>query len=700
MRAQNFILFIAVCLATLGVFYWGKIDLGKKISLEVLDLFPQSQEREIIDIYRKFGDSKVILVAQSQADAVSNQEFQSFLSQVKNLPNVKKITTHAVFNPTFQDFLVQNYFWIGDLDRKKLSSKEMEKIILERFAQDRLNPIDPLEMIRLPSFYKDFSIGDLPVAIVEMESSDATKVDELYQKFSDLADRYGISHYFSPLFVSVENPQLILKEVNFLSAMAGIFFVILYFAILRMPFLTFNSIATLIFSNLLACLGLLSLYPQVSIMSLSFGIGISNICIDYMMHHHFLGYYLERKIRFNASVFYGFATTIVGFLICLFVPFPLLNQLALYAVINLGVAYLCFAFLYQKMTFAKPKYYGFVSKAHFPIIPSWIFLLLSLGFGIYGVLHTKEELDLSKLDYQNQEFNAQKDFFASFYEQKTFLIQAKSIDHLITKARQIAKIDPQSVGFLGILPTQAEVNNRIKYFKSFAFSEKMEKFKKALYQIQKTDPQLAKMLRNAYQIPSQISLSIKAEDLQSFGIEVLKEKEEFYFQGSTDDLSKLSSMRGIYTQQAQELIQSITSGIYAPMMSILVLALVAMVLLLLIVSGKSFLDSLGFVLFPIACVLFYLSFVSSLNIMHLFAMLVIVVMGVDYGIYCIKERNDAKTRHAMLFSTLTTLCSFGFFLFSHTKALKSFGEVIVIGMICILILMFLQKNLIKRERID
>lgn len=683
---------------SVGVFYLEKVDFQKKISLEVLDLFPQNQEREIIDIYRKFGDSKVILVAQNHSDVISDQEFHSFLSQVQTLPNVKKIVKESFLNQDLQSYLIQNYFWIGDLDKTKFSSKEMEKIILENFSQDRLNPIDPLGIIHFPSFYRDLKVGNLPIAIIEMESSEAKKVDELYQKFRSLAERYGIKHYFSPLFVNVENPQLILKEVNLLSAMAGVFFVILYFAILRMPILTLNSIATLICSNLLAILGLLSLYPQVSIMSLSFGLGISNICIDYMMHHHFLGYYLDRKIKFNSSVFYGFTTTIVGFLICLFVPFPLLNQLALYAIINLGVAYLCFAFLYQRITFTQPKYYSLVSKFHFPLIPSWIFLFLALLMGIYGILHTKEELDLSKLDYQNQEFNVQKDFFAPFNEQKTFLIQAKGVDSLITKAREIGRIDPKSVGFLGILPTRKEVNSRIKYFKSFAFVEQIDKFKKALYQIQKTNPQLAKMLKNAYRVLPQTPPALTLKDLEMFGIEVLKEKQDLFFQGSIDELSRLSGVQGIYTQQTQDLIQSITSGIYAPMMSILILAFVAMTLLLLIVSGKSFLDSLGFVIFPISSVLFYLSFVSALNIMHLFAMLVIVVMGVDYGIYYIKEKGDIKTRHAMFFATLTTLCSFGFFLFSHTKALNSFGEVIVIGMICILILMFFQKNLVGCEK--
>lgn len=697
MRSQNLILFIVVCLLCLGGFYGGKINLEQKISLEVLDLFPQNRDRELVDIYRKFGDSKMILIAPDRIDDRSMREFQSFLTQVEHLNNVKSITTKAFFNPDLQDFIIANYFWIGELKKDKPSTREMQQIILERFSQDRLNPIDPLEIIAIPSIYRDLSVSSLPIAIVEMKSADAREVSELYEKFSALAQRYGITHYFSPLFVSIINPQFILEEVNLLGAIAIVFFAILYFAILRMPLLTINTLMTLAFSNLLAIATLLAVYPQVSIISLSFGIGISNICIDYMMHHHFLGYYLNGKARFSSSVFYGFATTIVGFLICLFVPFPLLNQLALYAIINLCVAYLCFAFLYPKITFAQPKYYDFVSKIHFPFIPSWVFLILALGFGIYGASHLKEELDLSKLDYQNQEFNDQKKFFAPFYEHKTFLMQARSIDALIMQAHQIASFDPKSVGALAILPTQKDIVARMKYFKSFAFAEKLERLKQVLYQIRKTHPQLAKMLRNAYKIPSPPP-ALGLDDLARFGIEVFQQNHEFYTQGSIDDLSKLSGIRGIHTQQAQDLIASITSGIYAPMMSILILAFIAMKLLLLIISGRSALDSLGFIFFPLSCILLYLSLDGLVNLMHLFAMLVVVVMGVDYGVYCIREKDDAKIRHAMLFSTLTTLCSFGFFLFSKTKALNSFGEVIFIGMVCILVMMFFQKNLIAHQK--
>ena len=72
----------------------------------------------------------------------------------------------------------------------------------------------------------------------------------------------------------------------------------------------------------------------------------------------------------------------------------------------------------------------------------------------------------------------------------------------------------------------------------------------------------------------------------------------------------------------------------------------------------------------------YLSLRSAVNIMHLFALLIVVVVGVDYGIYHTREGRVEGARSAILFSTLTTLFSFGFFLFSQTRALNSFGEVI------------------------
>lgn len=690
MRAKNFILLTLVCICAFGILHFGNLDLNKKISLEILDLFPQNKDREMIELYRQIGDSSLIFLSPNENQ--SAQEFEAFLSQVGSLPNIKEIITDL--NPNFQKFLKKYYFFLGNLDTTPLSSAEMEQKILQN--QNNLNPLDPLGLIQIPQLQTSLTLYNRPLILIKIKDSNAAAVEELYNSFAPLAERFGIKHYYSPLFVDVHNPQLILQEVNTLALVAAVFFVLLYFLILRIPFLTLNSIATILLSNIIAIVSLLLIYPQVSIMSLSFGIGISNICIDYMMHHHFLGFYTHKKISFNSSVFYGFLTTIVGFLVCLFIPFPLLNQLAIYAIINLSVAYLCFSFLYQSITFAPPKYFDLVSKMQIPLIPAWLFLLLSLVFGGYALRYIQKDLDLSKLDYQNQVFNAQKDFFAPFLSEKTFLIQAANLDSLISKAKEIAKISPSSAGILGLLPTKAEIESREKYFKSLAFARQKQNFKKALHKINKHHPALAQMLKNSYAFPLSPKPQITFENLEHLGLEIFKKNHSLYFQGRIQDLAPISHISSIYTQQIQDLMQNITSGIFTPMLLILSIAFIAIILLLLILTGKHFLDSLTFILLPISCTLFYLSLTTPINIMHLFALLLIVVVGIDYGIYHVKEKDEQGAKHAVLFSTLTTLCSFGLFMLSKTKALSSFGEVVVIGMSCILLLIFFQKDWIKQ----
>lgn len=694
MRLQNLILFLIICLLAGGAIFFEKIDPKSKITFDVLDLFPSNKDRAIIEIYRKIGDTNTILVAKDHQ--ILDQEFDAFLNEVRSLPQVKEIVTNNSLNLRFRDFITQNYFYLGNFRPSTLSAQEIEQKILKDFSQDTLNPIDPLGLIHIPDIGSQLQVQNLPLIIIKLKDINAQDIYKLYEKFSSLAQTFGITHYFSPSFVNVVNPQFAIQEVNYLGGIALAFFALLYLLILRMPFLTLNSLLTILFSNVIAIFSLISFYPQVSIMSLSFGIGISNICIDYMLHHHFLGYYQLRKVKFNQPVFYGFITTLVGFLICLFIPFPLLNQLSLYAIVNLSVAYLCFAFLYQKIGFSSPKYYTLINKFHIPLFPSWLLLIFSLSLGGYALTQAQRDFDLSKLDYQNKDFENQKEFFASLYSKELFLIQAPTINALIGEAKQISKISQENLGILSILPTQKEIRTRQRYFKSFSFADQKNKLKQAIYRIQKNNPELAQMLKDTYRSFPKTFSQITLTDLQSLGLDVLQYNGQFYIQGSLPDVSKIAQFYNVITQQPQSLMQEITNSVYAPMISILALAFIAVIAVLAVISGTRIIDSLGFVTLPLACTLFYLSSMHiPINIMHLFAMLLIVVVSIDYGIYHIKEKDDIQAKHAILFSTLTTLCSFGIFLFSNTKALRSFGEVVMIGMICILFLIFFQKDLKK-----
>ena len=77
--------------------------------------------------------------------------------------------------------------------------------------------------------------------------------------------------------------------------------------------------------------------------------------------------------------------------------------------------------------------------------------------------------------------------------------------------------------------------------------------------------------------------------------------------------------------------------------------------------------------------------------MHLFSIIIIIVAGIDYGIYMSRE-NSTETKEAIFYSLFTTFSGFGILIWSSIGAIHSIGEVITIGILAILFLVLLIKN--------
>ena len=69
----------------------------------------------------------------------------------------------------------------------------------------------------------------------------------------------------------------------------------------------------------------------------------------------------------------------------------------------------------------------------------------------------------------------------------------------------------------------------------------------------------------------------------------------------------------------------------------------------------------------------------ELNIMHLFSLIILIAIGIDYGIYMSKTNKRANTVIAIKYSLLSTFAAFGVLLFSSITALYSIGLVISLG---------------------
>lgn len=695
------IVFIALFMCAFGTFIY--VFEPERVSEEVLDLFPQNESKALIEAHRYFASSKYIPIFIDGVDENAQTTRKELINHLENLPHIASVVQYDIPHiARMYDFLSHSDTYIlspirdistisidspsqsknthtlneshGDIESadsvmgQKIFAPILASLSLTSasFAETNaaVDSVDSMKSTESGAFLatqNPMRIGDKGFMILaEIENLTDSTLKETLKAFKALKDTFPALHYFSADFMRVENLGLILQEVNVLLGFASLVFIVLYFVIIRIPFLTLTTIATLIFSNMIAILLTLCIYPKVTIMALSFGMGISNIAIDYMMHHHFFGLYTHthtyahKKAQyppFNLPVFLGYFTTMIGFGVCCFIPFPLLAQLSLYAMISLTIAYISFAFIYPRIGFKPPRLFKRIIALKKPIIPGAAFLLLSVAGLIFALSTLKLDFDLSKLDYANQAMLTERAYLQNLQDNNELkvLIYADDKEALMLFLRGL-----------------------IEHVGTVIFHK----------------PQGISQLTHYYTLAS--LTPIQYENLHALFAQIYDDNavESLSSLWNPQELAKIKASHIHYDGRAlQEIMDGLADSIYKPMLIVLGIALVAMLCVLAFSVGRAFVNALSFVLFPLSAALSVVASHSEFNMMHLFALLILVVVSVDYGIYTIKEGENPRTTHAILFSALTTGVSFGLLITSQTKALNSFGEVIFSGMSCILILL-------------
>lgn len=334
----------------------------------------------------------------------------------------------------------------------KVEQRDLIDLHMDLESQNQLlistkEDIKPLESI--PNVNSIIKLKD---SIYMINFDKSVSAEQFYDNFIKVAKNIKDLRYFSSDILRIENSNAIFSDVNFIMAASVFFLIIMYLFILRIPFLSLNTLLTIISANLLGIAVITTLYDNVNIMALNFGVAIGNLAIDYMLHHHFFKLYV-RKFQFNKSVFYGFITTFIGFGICLFVPFPLLSQLSVYAMVCLLVSYISFSFVYQGVGFKRPIFYRKLRKLRKPLINNNIILIISIIALIVSIGNMKLDYDLEKLDYHNKARLADRDFFLKeLGDSKQILVFGDNQADLQAKVFQIVQI-------LGVWNIKSDIRN-------------------------------------------------------------------------------------------------------------------------------------------------------------------------------------------------------------------------------------------------
>lgn len=440
-----------VFLVCLGVFF-ALFD-GSKLSTNILDLFPKVEQRELIDLHLELASQNEILIALPQssqnspinshsADSAPAQNAESTLDSTQNTSDSKNENFSAKSHNGKNENSLQD-------SKNPLDSTQNAQSYNDSSGDSVLDCGDSADCVESSKILKTLKSLDEITQITHLKDnvylinfSKNISTEDFYASFKEAIKGIEGLKYFSSDILRVENSNAIFDDVNVIMACSITFLIVMYLFILRIPFLSLNTLITIISANLLGITIITLAFENVNIMALNFGVAIGNLAIDYMLHHHFFRHYMH-KFAFNKSVFYGFITSFIGFFICLFIPFPLLSQLSLYAMICLLVSYLSFGILYQFIGFKKPIFFRKIRRFRKPKVSSKIIAILAILGLALGVANLELDYNLERLDYQNKPRLSDRDYFRAVVGSSSeVLIFSTNKEDLLPKALEIAQKTP------------------------------------------------------------------------------------------------------------------------------------------------------------------------------------------------------------------------------------------------------------------
>lgn len=665
---------------------------GQKLSTNLLSLLPQNKETKLLKLYEKFQSSREILLALKGDDlraikALEQRVLQNDFITLKN---------SFFANQEFRKYIKEYSFYLQNFDtqniykiQQKLQSEYTNLLTNPYYAT--IDPKDPLGLFtqkksHLSFYYKK---GHLYLNNYGYVSIFTFKEGTGYKKIYDVFEKemQNDIKIFSPTFYFVENSRAIRAQVNILVFIAISILLLLYVVILKNISLLANTILTLVNASLLSLLIVTSLWGEVSLFVIVFGMAVSTIAIDYMFHHYFCGYYEEKK-GFNKAVFFGFLSTFLAFFVISFVSFPFIKQVSVYTLISLSFSYVVFAFVFPQIGFTCKDIK--ISLPSVKLIKNYkYFVLILLVLIGYFLLHVKIDLDIKNLDYQNVKLKKLESFFKSKLQSSdktAFIIKARSIDALIEKNEELHSLHVDAIIPLSNLISSESFKKRKDAFSKIDFLH----VKEELLQKAESIGFRKDFFHEAYSAellnPKEPKYTL--ENINKYGFDVLYDGTFYYSYGF---MKSSDNVKGVYFIDSANLFKKSLRNIYNQLYICGLLIFVSIVFILYFVTKENFFKALSYVLAPIAFCLFVMIF-ANVNILQIFMLFVIISLSTDYGIYMSEKSVDTKINKAIIFSLLSTYAGFGVLFFSSIGVLFYIGEVATFGLLAILILLVIGKN--------
>ncbi len=678
-------------------------------STNMLSIFPQNSYTKQLEDASKLQSLNRLIIISKGSDKVSKEHLEKIAEKIKELEGVDKLyfKVGSIHSPTAK-YLREHYAERLDINSSRTAPLYVQKRLqtlynemVSSFMFSGLNTTDPLELFSDPMQQKNvqskngialFQAKDyMLTTTLKIKVSDVDGAQKLYDEVHSIVDDYGEDVIaFAPHFFTAENSTKIKGEVNLIITATMVLLLLFYAFTLRdykVLILTSIALGSSLFVGLSA---VTFLFEDVSIFTLAFGSGIAMMAVDYFFHYYFHGYYSQKE-KSRKKVFYAFLTTVSGFAILYFADFPLIQQLALFGIAALTFSYFQFSFLFASWKF-EPKENRFRLQAiSNGFIDSKIVLIISLlllGFAL-SKLHFSG--DLRQLDYQNDKLlTLQEQIKAGASDERAVLVYGRTLDEMLVKMEGIQKEQPSFRSLAKVSRSKEGFDRYIQSLEEVDFTKLREELE---HEATKTGFRKG-TFSSAYSFVDNIHYSKpNLEIAKQLGFETLQLDDGRWMSLAFIEASQskaLSYDNELVLLEASTLLKKGVEDVLDQLVMIAALTFGFITVLLIILLKNRALVAMNYVLFPLAVIATTLALIGTFSVMHLFALIIVMVAGIDYGIYMsdVQEETDEAIYYAML----TTFAGFGIFVFSHIGALHHIGLVIALGIVSTFMLQTVQKR--------
>ena len=429
-----------------------------------------------------------------------------------------------------------------------------------------------------------------------------------------------------------------------------------------------HTLITLLSSMLFATLLSTLVFKEFNILSLAFGMSITAVSIDYLLHYYFHHFYSSSK-KVETDVLYGFLTTAAAFMLFSFIDIPLIAQISFFTLLSLSFAYFVFTFVFAYLEI--PTYQEKKSPTlNTQKISAYLIFALSIGLIIYTSFTLKLDTNIRHLDYQNISLQKVQQIFKQANTNKLYpkIVQANSLEALVLELHKL--------GTSPYLLSQEECIKKKNILSKYDF----ETLNQTLNTEAKNIAYNATYFINAYKFATQLPKckTVTINDFKRFGLSVYQNHNIYYTLALIDNPNIALSITSI--------LKNATLHMYKELIRFSLFVVGIIIVLLLLSVKKKFIYALNYILFPPVVTLFILSFLGSLNIMHFFSLIILIAIGIDYGIYMSNSQDKEQTTLAINYSLLSSFAAFGVLIFSSITALYSIGITISLGLFFIFLL--------------